>query len=128
MPLIKTLAISSSLMLSLVGCMNSSTEQSENGTDVKEVKMQILSQEEPISEPNLQGPTLVFGVKSFGCTKVSDFRIEAKAEGGRCLVEIVREIPDRCKQAPSIRTMRMDWAAPDDCAGLPIEFSNPLLQ
>lgn len=90
--------------------------------------MEIRDKLESIVEPNIQGPTMVFGVKSFGCTKASDFSINAKVEDGHCLIEILREVPDFCKKAPSIRTMRIEWAAPDDCAGLPVEFSNPLLK
>lgn len=114
--------------LSLIGCMHSPAGQPEAEVRKKGTEMQTRDKLESLSEPSIQGPTLVFGVKSFGCTKSSDFSINAKAESGRCLVEVLREVPDYCKQAPSIRTMRIEWAAPDDCAGLPVEFSNPLLK
>ena len=114
-------------ILSLTGCMHTPEELSKKSA-TKEVETQVTDNLEPIAEPSVQGPMMVFGVKSFGCTKPTDFRISAKADGGHCLIEIVREKPDFCKKAPSISTMRVEWAAPSECAGLPVEFGNPLLK
>lgn len=124
----RTLAISLGFMLSLVGCMHTPAEMSEKGADKEGTGMQAIEKLEPIVEPDVQGPMVVFGVKSLGCTKPSDFRINARVDDERCLIEIVREKPDLCKKAPSIRTMRVEWTAPSECVGLPVEFGNPLLK
>lgn len=129
---VRTSVIGLGFMLSLAGCMHTPTGMSEKGVNrdihSEEAEMQITDKLEPIAEPSVQGPMMVFGVKSFGCTKPSDFRISDRVDGERCLIEIVREKPDFCKKAPSIRTMRVEWSASDECVGLPVEFGNPLLK
>jgi len=116
------------MALSVSACTQQSTQPSSDEGTTTMMSAPLEIELEALKKPRVQGGMLVFGVVSFGCSKSSDFEIRAEAVDGRCRVEVVRAVRDMCKRAAEISTMRVEWTAPSDCEGLPLEFANPSLE
>ena len=82
---------------------------------------------EPLSAPSYDGARVSAGVVSTGCTRAEHFAVEHEIDAGRCLLTVVRSEPDRCRRAPAVVTVHVPWVAPAECAGLPTQFTNPVL-
>lgn len=64
-------------------------------------------------------------VMSTGCTRPEDFAIEVRERGDRCELKIYRQRPDRCRRAPMLKQLVLEWTASEACRNRELILMNP---
>lgn len=80
---------------------------------------------EPLYGYALKSGSMQITVMSTGCTRAEDFLVDVRESSGRCEVRIVRKQPDRCRKAPMLEHLSLQWQAPENCSERELMVVNP---
>lgn len=80
-----------------------------------------LSKSEPLYGVSFSENTIEIKVKSTGCTKAADFKIDAIRDSQEYVLSIYRIKKDRCRARSRFISINLELAAPE---GLPLRISN----